>query len=54
MKTGHFICSQKRTFSLATDISELPVTRPEHGLLGFFCLDGSMSASAMIHSLRSI
>jgi hypothetical protein len=28
-ETGHFTCSQKRTFSLATDTSELAVTRPE-------------------------
>src|SRR4249919_346590 len=28
-ETGHFICSQKRTFSLANDTSGLATTRPE-------------------------
>jgi hypothetical protein len=28
-ETGHFTCSQKRTFSLATDIDGLATTRPE-------------------------
>jgi hypothetical protein len=29
-----------------------PVTRPEHGQLGFFCLDWSMRASAITHQLN--
>jgi hypothetical protein len=28
-ETGHFTCSQKRTFSLATDTSELAVTQAQ-------------------------
>ena len=28
-ETGHFICSQKRTFSLANDTDGLPTIRPE-------------------------
>ena len=35
-ETGHFTCSQKRTFSLATDISGSPVIRPEFGKWVFF------------------
>jgi len=36
-ETGHFTCSQKRTFSLANDTDGLAITRPEPGSWPQFC-----------------
>jgi hypothetical protein len=34
--------------------SRLAVTRPEHGQLGFFCLDWSMSALAIMRERKPL
>src|ERR1019366_9427013 len=44
-ETGHFICSQKRTFSLANDIAGWAVIQPERlQSLGFELLFGQVRA----------
>jgi hypothetical protein len=42
-------CRQPGHYTRFGVTSGWPVTRPEHGQLGFFCLDWSMGASAIYY-----